>query len=185
MDDAEEPSNFIIYNKLKAWVPSLYPRRWLIINTTLVLYSLLQLTFIIIAIRYRGERPDATASYIIWNFSTTLAWWIEAGLEWWWCHRTFNATHGTSSNWWDKYKDVHFLAAELELGLALYYLVDSTHILWVWHIQGEDVLSSMYDVLLNSVFYVYAMTRDFIRVRRIWQRSSDDIESHDSYVELD
>lgn len=88
----------------KEWVPSQSPRTWFIINATLVVFSWLQLMFILKYIR--DSRPDdgtagtttgtdigdskrpggdgARPFYLIWNFTTTFAWLVEVGMETWW-----------------------------------------------------------------------------------------------------
>lgn len=177
------------------WVPSLAPKRWFIINLTLVLYSILQLIAIILSIHFTGERPDATATYLIWSFSTTVVWCVEAGLESWWAYMTASIDailiSPTSSPklCWETFKSADYVTNVLELLLAVYYLIDSFWLLWLWKIKGDDIYSSLYDVLLNSVFYIYAMVRDFIRMRRL--KINDDTNENESlstgrmYIQLE
>lgn len=69
---------------LEQWVPSQNPSKWVIINTSLSLYSFITACSIIVALRENGEKPVAATLYLFWNFLTTFIWCMEAWLQFWW-----------------------------------------------------------------------------------------------------
>ena len=76
-------SNHQTTYKISSCIPSVNPLEWFFVNTFLVAYSTVLCMHIVLAIRNVGERPAATASYLIYNFATTVVWCLEAGLESW------------------------------------------------------------------------------------------------------
>lgn len=140
------------------WVPSLNPQRWLVMNVILVWFSSI---ILIIEIENPGENGLSLAaeSYIIYNFGTTIIWCFEAGFESWWSIRTRTMSQKDLFTW-----KVFFIVAEVVV--AVFFLVDSCVLFWKWKIVGFDIVSSSYDILANLIFYLYAMTRDCVRINQ-------------------
>ena len=157
---------------LKEWVPSQSPRTWLGINAFYFLYSLLISFYIVISLRETGERPGAFGGYLVWNFSTTIIWCLEAGLESLWIFETTGMAaqeenegdEGPTSPWWHKLASLDYAANVVELLLAMFYVVVSSTLLWEWKIKNQNVEDSLFDVVTNLTFYFYAMVRDFVRI---------------------
>jgi hypothetical protein len=148
-------------DQLKQWVPSLSPTRWFIINECLLFYTLAQFSIIVMSVKDSGAKPTVAASYILWNFSTTIVWCFESGLESWWIIRT------GALSMVDPEKDlssITVLAYIIELSVALYFLFDSIIFLLEWQVTTQDKTSSLFDVTLNSAIYFYAAIRDFMRI---------------------
>ena len=125
---------------------------------------------IIIAMKITGERPDAAASYKIWDFTTTIIWCMEAALESWWSYMTTTITGiiktPTTTNWWDVFLlNSEYSSHLIELGLAIYFLFDSGSVLWKWEIKNQDFQTSLVSVLLNLGSFTYAMIRDWKKVK--------------------
>ena len=124
---------------------------------------------IIIAMKITGERPDAAASYKIWDFATTIVWCMEATLESWWSYMTTSITGilktPTVTNWWDILLNSEYSTHLIELGLAAYFVFDSGTVLWKWEIKNQDFQTSLVSVLLNLAGFTYAMIRDMKKIK--------------------
>lgn len=143
--------------RLKEWVPSRTPLRWFLINQCLLFYSMIQFSIIIMTIHNTGAKPSVAASYLIWNFGTTIIWCFEAGLELWWIIRTISISR----------KDLLSIQVLINIGemiIAVYYLIDSISLLYHWESRSDSIQWSLLDVGLNAGFYFYASLRDFIRI---------------------
>jgi hypothetical protein len=185
--------------QLQEWVPSQRPKIWLFINTSLVLYSLIVCVELVVALKNVQEIPVATAFYIIYNLITTLMWCLEAGLETLWGYKEASiiaqdedeegqssSSSSSSPSWWYNLVNSNYLLSKIELSMAIFFLIDSGILVLEWHIYGRDeVRQSMYDVVLNLIFYIYAMVRDFVRLYHINNngtsiRQGNDIDSFNS-----
>ena len=190
-------SFFVLHNKsfhqrkdttmndnFRIWVPSQSPQKWFIINTLCFLYSLASCIELVRSFRDLGERPPATANYIIYNFSTTIAWCLEAGFESWWSYKIEKEERvssplsvSPSPSWWHTLSNSAHFTNIAELAAAVFFLFDSADLLWTWKIKGQDVKELLYGVVLNLLFYLYAMIRDFVRLH---QRPTTDSTSGQS-----
>ena len=150
---------------LKQWVPRLSPTRWFIINECLLFYTLAQFSIIVMSVKDSGTKPTVAASYILWNFSTTIVWCFESGLESWWIIRTGALSMVDPENEKDL-SSITVLAYLIELSVAFYFLFDSIIFLLEWQVTTQDKTSSLFDVALNSAIYFYAAIRDFMRIVR-------------------
>mmetsp|Transcript_15864 Transcript_15864/g.18083 ORF Transcript_15864/g.18083 Transcript_15864/m.18083 type:complete len:184 (-) Transcript_15864:102-653(-) len=160
--------------KVGQWVPSRNPSKWIIINLSLLLYSLIISFSIVVALRENDEKPTAATLYLVWNFSTTLAWCIETGLESWWSYDTYCniststlpgdsefSNRTTLQIWWKEKKE-----EMIELVLAIYFLIGSSMILWKLNIKKENVEEELNDVAISILAYLYACVRDSILLFR-------------------
>mmetsp|Transcript_9938 Transcript_9938/g.12520 ORF Transcript_9938/g.12520 Transcript_9938/m.12520 type:complete len:176 (-) Transcript_9938:118-645(-) len=170
---------------LQNWVPSQSPETWIVINTVCFIYSLLLSFYIVQALGDLGERPSAQASYIIWNFGTTLVWCFEAGIESWWNYRMIVVQRQNDSqkiSWWRAATSSGNIANLIELLVAVYFSIGSAVLLWKWAITGENLNERLLDVVTNLVFYFYAMVRDFVRLHSILR---DDRLKNEMYTQIE
>jgi hypothetical protein len=166
--------------QLQEWVPSQRPKIWFNINTSLVLYSLIVSVKLVVALKNAHEVPEATAFYIIWNFITTFMWCLEAGLETLWGYKESitkqdegegeegQSSSSSSSSWWCKLINSNYLSNGIELSVGIFFLIDSGILVLKWDIHGlDEVKENIYGIVVNLIFYIYAMVRDFVRLYHI------------------
>jgi hypothetical protein len=167
---------------LKKWVPSLRPTRWFVINECLLLYSLIEIAVIVMTIKDLGARPYVEGNYIIWSFLTTVVWCFESGLESWWSIHNI-LVHRRESF----FSDAFVWMNVIESSAAIYFLFDTATLLFEWKVKEQDIEASLFDVVLNSVFYLYATIRDFSRIMKgsvMSQMSPTDDEGNALYTEI-
>lgn len=175
-----------------AIVPSLQPRLWIFIHTSLAIYTLLLALYIIEAIDIEGERPEAAALYKLWNFGTTIIWCMKAGLESWWSYMSISIeglvtvpAASTTFTWFDKLRNSDRLFTNvLEVTLAIYVLIDSVILLWEWEIKGDDLQMSLFNVSLNLAGFTYAMILDGNKLMNARQDEVSPLEKA-TYTEIE
>lgn len=71
----------------------------------------------------------------------------------------------TTLNWWDIFTDSEYLINVGEITIAIYSLFDSGATLWKWDIRGVDFQMSLLSVLVNLGVFLYAMIRDWRKIK--------------------
>lgn len=134
--------------------PEQSPLRWAVINAACFLASVAVFVDVLVAETDVSERPAARASYLIWNFGTTIVWLFEVATI---IHYRYPALK------WEHC---------VEILLAVYFTVDSIHLIYMWQIKKQDVEEELWDVAINAVVYAIVLER----VVSICKRKSDSIQ---------
>ena len=129
--------------------PEQSPLRWAVINAICFLASVALFIDILIAEIDLSERLIARAGYLIWNFGTTVVWLSEVAPTIQYSYPVLKWEHC------------------VETLLAVYFTVDSFHLLYKWKIKKQDIEEELWDVAINAIVYAFA----FARVFSIYKRS--------------
>jgi len=136
-------------------VPGICPKPWIILNTVCLLSS----TFIFYDILYTEgplERRYGTQLYISWNFGTTIVWVLQTALTYWY----FNYDHSNTPDITNENEDDKATTSwinRIQLVAAVYFLMDSLHMLYRWRKTNKHVEAEEWDVGISTVAYLFEL----------------------------
>lgn len=148
-----------------ACVPENNPSFWTLVNFILCLWSIV-LVYEILGTEGPLERRYGQQLYLIWNFGSTIAWCFEIGLTVWHHH----VTPSRSPIWSDR----------LQLGLAVYFLIDSILLFKKWTNPDKKIDDELIDVIINSLSYLAIL----ISTAKMWYHQKDVVSSSLNQQEL-
>jgi len=146
---------------VKKWAPEKSPLHWAVINAICFLSCMAVLFDIFMAEDHLIKRPFVRASYIVWNFGTTVVWLFET---------SFTVIHQIPRPLtWEHV---------IEIFLAVYFLVDSLEMLYEWQVKHGKLEEELHDVCINGGAYLY----ELVECVRIYSARSSftEIESNDT-----
>lgn len=137
-------------SKLLLWlVPEKNPALWNAINSICFIWSFLLLWEILGVSNNVIEHLLSEQMYLVWNFGTTVLWCTETGSTVWY--------HGYSAS---KTSD------RIQLGLAIYFLVDSIHLFYKWQNPELDVEEELFDVVIGTISFLGML---LYSTRALWE----------------
>jgi hypothetical protein len=141
------------------WAPSRAPLKWLVVNlvcwvASLVLLAHLLLSLLLWEVDHDDSlAPFAASLYLLWNFSTTVVWCAESGLKW--LEQRVLVTTSLPTTTTTTTPLVSGWAQALEVVVALYFLVDSIHLLIKWRLQEDDLEANLLEASVASLAYLW------------------------------
>mmetsp|Transcript_20162 Transcript_20162/g.29925 ORF Transcript_20162/g.29925 Transcript_20162/m.29925 type:complete len:163 (+) Transcript_20162:96-584(+) len=137
------------------------PLLWTFIHGAVAIYSFLLLILAANATEDKEYVVVAQTGYIIYDFVTTVIWCTAIGST-------------IACGGWDASTLLH----RVELALAVIFLLDSAHVLYVWKFKDEDVEFVFLITLLQTFAYAYECFEAFRTYRE--QKGYDGINKEGS-----
>lgn len=137
---------------------------WKAINSICLVWSLLLFLGEISSVTYLDLLKE-TREYLVYNFFTTIIWITEVGGP---LLNSINRRRDVSISGDDDVEErsvlseVRFLSSlpeTFELAVALYFLIDSIHLLFKWINPELDINGNIVDIIVNIVGYSYQILK--------------------------
>lgn len=149
-------------------MPDQSPLAWTCINLFCLVWSLILVFDIFLVEEDLEDRPGAAAMYLVWNFGTTAVWCVEVGLQQVGYHASchddknhgtfFINNHGDDGGGTQRTRFKLLLdrwVRWIELGLAVFFLVDSMMLLYKWRLAHNHLEEELGEVLINVFAYLF------------------------------
>lgn len=121
---------------LEPWIPARAPSQWFILNSVCCAWSLGLFLIVLFATDDSAGKQFAKAQYLVYNLITTVLWVSEIGL-------TVGFTNDIRRQEW------------AELLVALYFLADSTSVVYKWKMHKEHTSEMGIALFVGFVSYLY------------------------------